>query len=62
MDISKKGLIISFIINIVLVLIAIACVIITKFDTVVLVLGAVATLLILWSSIILWRYAKEMKK
>ena len=62
MDISKKALIATFIINIILIAIAVACTIITKFKTVILCLSAVMIVLVCISSIIIWRYAREMRR
>lgn len=62
MDVSKKTLIATFIINIILIAIAVACMIITKFKPAVLWLSVVMIILVCISSIIIWRYAKELKK
>ncbi|MBR3885911.1 MAG: hypothetical protein IKJ33_05600 [Clostridia bacterium] len=62
MDITKKTLIATFIINIVLIAIAVACMIITKFSTAILWLSVVMIILVCVSSIIIWRYGKEFKK
>lgn len=63
MDVSKKTLIATFIINLVLIAIALTCMIITKFsNTAILWLSVVMIILICISSIIIWRYAKELKK
>jgi hypothetical protein len=62
MDITKKTLIATFIINIVLIAIAVACMIITKFNTAILWLSVVMIILVCLSSIIIWRYGKEFKK
>lgn len=62
MDISRKTLIITFIINIVLIAIAVACMIITKFSSAILWLSIAMIILVCISSIIIWRYGKEFKK
>lgn len=62
MDVSKKTLIATFVINIILIAIAVACMIITKFSTAVLWLSVAMIILVCISSIIIWRYGKELKK
>ncbi len=62
MDITKKTLIATFIINIVLIAISVTCMIITKFSTPILWLSLVMIILVCISSIIIWRYGKEFKK
>ena len=62
MDITKKTLIATFIINLVLIAIAVTCMIITKFNVAVLWLSVVMIILVCISSIIIWRYGKELKK
>ena len=62
MDISRKTLIVTFIINLLLIAIAAACMIITKFNTAILWLSVVMIILVCVSSIIIWRYGKEFKK
>lgn len=63
MDVSKKTLIATLIINIILIAIAVACMIITKFSNVaILWLSVVMVILVCISSIIIWRYAKELRK
>ena len=62
MDITKKTLIATFIINIVLIAIAVTCMIVTKFNTAILWLSVVMIILVCVSSIIIWRYGKEFKK
>ena len=61
MDITKKTLIATFIINIVLIAIAVTCMIVTKFNTVVLWLSVATVALVLFSSYIIWKYAREMR-
>lgn len=63
MDISKKTLIATLVINIILVAIALACMIITHFTNMaILWLSVAMVILVCISSIIIWRYAKELKK
>lgn len=62
MDISKKTLIATFIINVILIAIAVTCMIVTKFNNVVLWLSVAMIILVCISSIIIWRYGKEFKK
>jgi hypothetical protein len=62
MDISRKTLIVTFIINLLLIAIAAACMIITKFAPAVLWLSIATMLLVLTSSVIIWLYAREMRK
>lgn len=62
MDISKKALIATLIINLVLIAISVTCMIVTKFNTVVLWLSVAMIILVCISSIIIWRYGKELKK
>lgn len=63
MDVSKKTLIATFIINIVLIAIALTCMIITKFaNTAILWLSVAMIVLVCISSIIIWRYGKELNK
>ena len=62
MDITKKTLIATFIINIILIITAVVCMFITKFSTPILWLSFVMIILVCISSIIIWRYGKEFKK
>lgn len=62
MDITKKTLIATFIINIVLIAIAVTCMIITKFSVPILWLSLVMIILVCISSVIIWRYGKEFRK
>ncbi len=62
MDISKKTLIATLIINIMLIAISVTCMIVTKFNNVVLWLSVAMIILVCISSIIIWRYGKEFKK
>ena len=63
MDVSRKTLIATLIINILLIAIAVTCMIITKFSNVaVLWLSVAMVVLICISSIMIWRYGKEFRK
>lgn len=63
MDVSRKTLIATFIINIILIAIAVTCMIITKFNNVAILWLSVAMIvLVCISSIIIWRYGKEFRK
>lgn len=63
MDVSRKTLIATFIINILLIAIAVACMIITKFSNVaILWLSVAMVVLICISSVMIWRYGKEFRK
>ncbi len=62
MDITKKTLIATFIINIVLIAIAVTCMFVTDFKPAILWLSLVMIILVCISSIIIWRYGKEFKK
>ena len=63
MDVSRKTLIATFIINILLIAIAVTCMIITKFSNVaVLWLSVAMVVLICISSVMIWKYGKEFRK
>ena len=63
MDVSRKTLIATLIINIVLIAIAVTCMIITKFANVAILWLSVAMIvLVCVSSIMIWKYGKEFKK
>lgn len=63
MDVSRKTLIATFIINIILIAIAVACMIITKFsNTAILWLSVAMIVLVCISSVMIWRYGKEFRK
>lgn len=62
MDISRKTLIVTLIVNIVLIAVCVACAIITKFNPTVLWLGLAVLVLVLASSIMIWIYGKEYRK
>ena len=63
MDVSRKTLIATLIINIVLIAIALTCMIVTKFANVAILWLSVAMIvLVCVSSIMIWKYGKEFKK
>lgn len=62
MDITRKTLIITSIINLLIIAIGVACVVVTKFNTTILWLCVATFILVTISSIIVWRYGKEFKK
>ena len=63
MDVSRKTLIATFIINIVLIAIAVTCMIVTKFNNVAILWLSVAMIvLVCVSSIMIWKYGKEFRK
>lgn len=62
MDISKKALIITLIVDLVLLAIGVVCLFVTKFDTLALSLFVAVVVLILISSILVWKFGKAYKK
>ena len=62
MEVSKKTLIITLIVNILLIGVCVACMLITDFNNVVLWLSAAVITLVLVSSILIWVYGKEYRK
>ena len=63
MDVSRKTLIATLVINILLILIAVTCMIITKFSNVaILWLSVAMVVLICISSVMIWKYGKEFRK
>ena len=62
MDISKKLLITTAIINVALIVICTVCMFVSKFAPAVLWLNAVMIVLILVSSILVWHFGKEFRK
>lgn len=62
MDVSRKTLIITLIVNIVLIAVCLTCVLVSKFNPVVLWLSVGVTVLVLVSSVLIYRYGKEFKK
>ncbi len=62
MDISKKALIITLIVDLLLLAIGVVCLFVTKFSTLALSLFVAIVVLILVSSILVWKYGKAYKK
>lgn len=62
MDVSRKTLIITLIVNLVLIAVCVACTLITKFNPVVLWLSVAVVALVLVSSVLIWVYGKEYRK
>lgn len=62
MDISKKALIITLIVDLLLLAIGVVCLFVTKFSTLSLSLFVAIVVLILVSSILVWKYGKAYKK
>ena len=62
MEISKKALVITLIVDLLLLAIGVVCLFVTKFSTVALALFAGVAVLILVSSILVWKYGKAYKK
>ncbi len=62
MDISKKTLIATLIVDLILLAIGVTCLFVTKFNTLALVLFVAVVALILVSSILIWKYGKAYKK
>lgn len=62
MDISKKLLITTAIINFVLIAICVVCMFVTKFSNTVLWLNACMIVLVLVSSVLTWHFGKQFKK
>ena len=62
MDISKKALIITLIVDLILLAIGVVCLFVTKFSTLALALFVAVVVLILISSILVWKYGKAYKK
>ena len=62
MDISKKTLIATLIVDLILLAIGVVCLFVTKFSTLALSLFVGVVVLILISSILIWKYGKEFKK
>lgn len=62
MDISRRTLLITFIVNILLIAISVTCMIVTNFNTTVLWLSVATVVLVLFSSYIIWRYARDMRR
>lgn len=62
MEISKKALIITMIVDLVLFAVGIVCLFVTKFNPIAIGMFVGLTVLILVSSILVWKYGKEHKK
>lgn len=62
MDISKKTLIITLIVDLLLLAIGVVCLFVTKFSTLALSLFVAICVMILISSILIWKYGKAYKK
>ena len=62
MDISKKTLIATLIVDLILLAIGVVCLFVTKFSTLALSLFVGVVVLILISSVLIWKYGKEFKK
>lgn len=62
MDISKKALIITLIVDLLLLAIGVICLFVTKFSTLALCLFLAVMVLILVSSVLVWKYGKDHKK
>ncbi len=62
MEISKKALITTLIIDLLLLAVGIACLFVTKFATWALVVFMAVVFMILVSSILIWKYGKAFKK
>ena len=62
MDISKKALIITLIVDLILLAIGVVCLFVSKFSTLALALFVAVVVLILISSILVWKYGKAYKK
>ncbi|MBR7172579.1 MAG: hypothetical protein IKD36_02170 [Clostridia bacterium] len=62
MDISKKTLIVTLIVDLLLLAIGVVCLFVTKFSTLALSLFVAVCVMILISSILIWKYGKAYKK
>ena len=62
MDITKRTLISTLIINLILIAIAVICMFVTHFNLVILWLSLAMIILVCISSVIIWHYGKEFKK
>ena len=62
MDVSRKTLIITLIVNLVLIAVCVTCTLVTKFNPVVLWLSVAVVALVLVSSVLIWVYGKEYRK
>ena len=62
MDVSRKALIATFIINLFLIALAVACIFVTKYNIVVLWLSVAMIALVLVSSVLIWVYGRGYRK
>ena len=62
MDISKKALIITFIIDLLLIAVGVVCMVVLKFNVLSLCLFLALSVLVLVSSILIWKFGKAYKK
>lgn len=62
MDISKKALIITFIIDLLLIAVGVVCMVVLKFNVLSLCLFLALSILVLVSSILIWKFGKAYKK
>ena len=62
MDISRKALIITFIIDLLLIAVGVVCMVVLKFNTLSLALFLAISVMVLISSILIWKYGKNYKK
>ncbi len=62
MEISKKALIVTFIIDLLLIAIGVACTIVLDFSIVSLAIFLAVAVLILISSVLVWHYARSNNK
>ena len=62
MEISKKALIITVIIDLVLLAVGVVCLFATKFNPIAIGMFVAVTALVLVSSILVWKYGKDHKK
>lgn len=62
MDISRKALIITFIIDLLLIAVGVVCMVVLKFNTLSLALFFAISVMVLISSILIWKYGKNYKK
>lgn len=62
MDISKKALIVTLIIDLLLLVVGVVCLFVTNFATWALVIFMAVVFMILVSSILVWKYGKAYKK
>lgn len=61
MEISKRALVITLIIDLLLLVIGVVCLFVTKFDTIALIIFVGIAVFILISSILIWKFGKNLK-